>query len=73
VLAHYSDELRAAGGRLYLSGINPSARAQVALTGKLALDGPVRLYEATPIRGESTRAALSDAEGWLAGRRKEES
>ena len=27
------------------------------------LDGPVRLYEATPIRGESTRAALRDADG----------
>ena len=71
VLAHYADELHAAGGRLYLSGIKPSARAQVARTGKLDLDGPVRLYEATPVIGESTRAALSDAEGWLAGRRED--
>jgi SulP family sulfate permease len=71
VLANYADALHAAGGRLYISGLNPSARAQVARTGKLQLDGPVRLYEATPVIGESTRAALGDAEGWLADRRTE--
>lgn len=71
VLGHYADELHAAGGRLYLSGIDPGAREQVARTGKLGLDGPVRLFESTAIRGESTRAALSDAEGWLADRRSE--
>jgi SulP family sulfate permease len=71
VLAHYADDLHGAGGRLYLSGINPSAREQVVRTGKLGLEGPVRLYEATPILGESTRAALSDAVGWLASRRPE--
>jgi SulP family sulfate permease len=71
VLAHYADDLHGAGGRLYLSGINPAAREQVVRTGKLGLEGPVRLYEATPILGESTRAALSDAVGWLASRRSE--
>jgi sulfate permease, SulP family len=71
VLAHYANDLHAAGGRLYLSGINAGAREQVARTGKLGLEGPVRLYEATQILGESTRAAFSDAEGWLASRRPE--
>jgi SulP family sulfate permease len=71
VLAHYANDLHAAGGRLYLSGINAGAREQVARTGKLGLEGPVRLYEATPVLGESTRAALSDAEWWLASRRPE--
>jgi len=70
VLANYADELKAAGGRLYLSGIGQHAREQVARTGKLDFSGPVRLYEATPVIGESTRAALADAEGWLAGRRE---
>jgi sulfate permease, SulP family len=69
VLASYAEALQAAGGRLYLSGLHPGAREQVALTGKLKLDGPVRLYEATPVIGESTRVALGDAEGWLADRR----
>ncbi len=72
VLAHYADELHASGGRLYLSGIDPHAHEQVALTGKLPLAGPVRIYEATPILGESTRAALGDAEVWLAGRQEDE-
>ena len=71
VLASYADALHAAGGRLYLSGLDPGARAQVARTGKLPLEGPVRLFEATPIVGESTRAALGDAEGWLASRRED--
>jgi len=71
VLSSYADELRAAGGRLYLSGLDGQARDQIARTGKLQLDGPVRLYEATPVLGDSTRAAISDAEGWLAARREE--
>lgn len=70
VLANYADELKAAGGRLYLSGINQSALEQVARTGKLDFSGPVRLYEATPILGASTRAAIADAKGWLAARQE---
>jgi SulP family sulfate permease len=70
VLANYAEELKAAGGRLYLSGIDQHAREQVARTGKLDFSGPVRLYEATPVLGESTRAALADAEGWLAARQE---
>ena len=31
----------------------------------------MRVYEATPIIGESTRLALADAEAWLARREKE--
>jgi SulP family sulfate permease len=70
VLANYADELKTAGGRLYLSGIDQRAREQVARTGKLEFSGPVRLYEATPILGASTRAAIADAEGWLAARQE---
>jgi SulP family sulfate permease len=70
VLANYADELKAAGGRLYLSGIDERARKQATRTGKLDFSGPVRLYEATSILGNSTRAAIADAEGWLAGRQE---
>jgi hypothetical protein len=34
-------------------------------TGKLRLSGPVRVFHATPILGESTRAAYADAKAWL--------
>jgi SulP family sulfate permease len=71
VLSRYSEELVRVGGRLYLSGLSEEVHQQVVRTDKLRLAGPVRLYEATPIRGESTRAALGDAEGWLAGRGEE--
>jgi SulP family sulfate permease len=70
VLANYADELKAAGGRLYLSGIDERARKQATRTGKLDFSGPVRLYEATSRLGNSTRAAIADAEGWLAGRQE---
>ncbi|HEU4698434.1 MAG TPA: SulP family inorganic anion transporter [Gemmatimonadales bacterium] len=67
VLAHYADELREAGGRLYLTGITRHAYDQIVRTGKLRLTGPVRAYEATPVIGESTREARADAETWLVG------
>jgi SulP family sulfate permease len=65
VLSDYAEQLRAANGRLYLTGVGPEIHAQIRHSGKLSLAGPVRLYEATPVRGESTRAALADATSWL--------
>lgn len=66
VLSRYAEELRRAGGRLYLTGLNHQAYDQVIRTRKLRLSGPVRIYEATPVVWESTRMALTDAETWLA-------
>jgi sulfate permease, SulP family len=65
VLANYADKLHQAKGRLYLTGISKGAYEQVVRTGKLRLTGPVRAYEATPIRGESTQEAVADAQTWL--------
>jgi SulP family sulfate permease len=67
VLATYADTLKAAGGRLYLTGISAKAYDQIVRTGKLRPGGPVRAYEATPILGESTREAYADAKAWLDG------
>ncbi len=68
VLANYADKLQEANGRLYLTGISEGAYAQVVRTGKLRLTGPVRVYEATPIRGQSTQEAVADARTWLVGK-----
>src|SRR5215213_9209360 len=68
VLTNYADKLQAAHGRLYLTGISEGAYEQVVRTGKLRLTGPVRAYEATPVRGQSTQAAHADAETWLVGK-----
>jgi sulfate permease, SulP family len=68
VLANYADKLQEANGRLYLTGISEGAYEQVVRTGKLRLTGPVRVYEATSIRGQSTREAHADAQAWLVGK-----
>jgi sulfate permease, SulP family len=62
VVADYAGQLDAAGGRLYLSGLNPDLADQLRRTGHV---DPVRSFEATPIVGESTRAAYVEAEAWL--------
>jgi SulP family sulfate permease len=66
VVGDYADRLAEAGGRLYLSGLDPSLTERLRRTGHL--DGPVRAFEATPIVGASTRAASLDAEAWLVTR-----
>ena len=66
VVGDYAGRLAEAGGRLYLSGLDPSLTERLRRTGHL--DGPVRAFEATPVVGESTRAASLDAEAWLVTR-----
>jgi SulP family sulfate permease len=67
-LSSYADRIEAMGGRLYLSGISEATHDKLVRTGKLHLSGPMLVYEATPIVGQSTRQALADARGWLVGR-----
>jgi sulfate permease, SulP family len=63
VIADYASQLADSGGRLYLSGLDSSVTEQLQRTGHV--EGPVRAFEATPVVGESTRAAYLDAEAWL--------
>jgi SulP family sulfate permease len=58
-------------GRLYLSGVSDEMHHQFARTDKLHLDGPVRIYEATPVLGEATHRAYEDAQARLVGSSKE--
>ena len=73
VLSNYADKLQESNGRLYLTGIGEDAYDQIVRTGKLRLTGPVRIYEATAVRGESTQEAHADAETWLVGKSEEQS
>jgi len=73
VLANYADKLHEANGRLYLTGISEGAYEQVVRTGKLRLTGPVRAYEATAIRGQSTQEAVADARTWLVNKSADDS
>jgi SulP family sulfate permease len=65
VLTSYADKLAEVDGKLYLTGISQRVHDQLVRTGKLRLSGPVRVYGATPVRGESTRQAVEDARTWL--------
>jgi SulP family sulfate permease len=67
MLSTYAGKLQEVDGRLYLTGISRSVYDQIIRTGKLRLTGPVRVYEATPIRGQSTEEAYADAQTWLVG------
>ncbi len=67
VLSNYADKLQEVDGQLYLTGISESARRKMEQTSKLRLTGPVRVYEATAVRGQSTDAAYADAQSWLVG------
>ena len=69
VVSDYADRLADVGGRLYLSGLQPSLTERLHRTG--TIDGPMRAFEATPIVGESTHEAYLDAESWLVKRRGE--
>lgn len=64
VVAGYARRLSDAGGRLYLSGLDPHLLDQARRAG-VDLDGPVRAVAATDVLGESTRHALDDADAWL--------
>ncbi len=63
VAGGYASRLAGSGGRLYLSGLQPSLVEQLHRTGHI--DGPVETFEATPVLGDSTQAAYLDAKAWL--------
>lgn len=73
IVADLAQRLAASGGRLYLSGLDPAMTDRLRRSGRVDVRGPVRLYEATPTVGASTRAAAGAAETWLVTHRPETS
>jgi SulP family sulfate permease len=65
VAASYAKQLDAVNGRLYIAGLDPALMAQAQRTGTITDDGPVKLYEATPLIGESSLKAFHDAQTWI--------
>jgi len=63
VISDYAAQLAVGGGRVYMSGLDAHVIEQLRKGGLLG--DRVRATEATPILGESTRAAYLDAESWL--------
>ena len=65
IMERYANRLAEGGGRLYLSGVDHELLIQLRRTGRSGLHGPVRVFEATGVLGESSLAAYRDAEAWL--------
>jgi SulP family sulfate permease len=65
VLADYADGLEQAGGRLYLSGVDPVLLGRMTRSRSLDATGPVRVHNATDVVGQSTLGAYHAAEAWL--------
>ncbi len=64
VLDDYADALAAAGGRLYLAGIDSRLLAPLTTASKLRDGNDPALFMATERLGESTRRAVEDAKAW---------
>lgn len=65
VAADYAQRLAECGGRLYVSGVDPALIEQMERNGKLDTAGPVRVFEAHDVVGESTTEAVQNARTWL--------
>jgi sulfate permease, SulP family len=65
VLTGYSARLAERGGRLYLSGVDAAVVSRFQAAGRIDASGPLRMFEATEILGESTAHARDEAETWL--------
>ena len=69
VLADYAAALHAVGGRLYLSGVDHGLAELLRRTDRVDVSGPVQVFEASELVGESTAKALNEAETWAVGHR----
>ena len=65
VLATYAEQIGEAGGRLYVSGLDPDMAELLARTVPLTVQPPDRVFGATPVLGEATWAALHEARAWV--------
>ena len=70
VLRKYAAQVGARGGRLFLSGVDPNVVGLIRRTGRAGEDRAFEIAEATSIIGESTEAAFSEAQAWIAERSK---
>jgi len=67
VLADYAERISAAGGHLYLSGVQPDLSEQLHSTHRVDLHDDVTVIPASGTILESTQKALDDAQTRLAG------
>lgn len=73
VVDDYAVALTTVGGRLYLSGVDPTLAELLRRADRLGRPDPVGIFEATELVGESTEQALREAESWAVRHRPESS
>ena len=66
ILAGYAERLESAGGRLYLSGVDPTLVAQFRQTRQVDMGGRVHVFAAESVIGDSSAHAYAEAERWVA-------
>jgi sulfate permease, SulP family len=72
VIDDYASRMEMVGGRLYLSGVDPEMLERMTRSRRLDPSGPVQVFDATDVVGESTLAAYRAAETWLTEATREE-
>jgi sulfate permease, SulP family len=65
VVARYAEQVGAVGGRLYLAGVDDCVHDQLTRSGKAHASGPLEIYPATSVVGDSTRRAAAAAAAWM--------
>jgi SulP family sulfate permease len=65
VIGHYAEQIRASGGRLFLSGVDPTVKRRMARTGHLDAIGENNVFVASNVISASTEAALAAGDAWL--------
>ncbi|TCC07809.1 SulP family inorganic anion transporter [Kribbella soli] len=71
IVDDYAAALETVGGRLYLSGVDPTLAELLRRTDRPDGSDPIGVYEATELVGESTEQALREAEAWAVRHRPE--
>lgn len=65
VVGKYAEQLRANGGRLILTGVDPRVKERMSRTGNLDLIGAENVLLAGNVLGESTIAGYESGASWL--------
>jgi len=66
VITRYARSLEDHDSGLWVSGVSERTLEQLRKTGALDVIGPARVRRRTPVIAESTRAAVREAEAWVA-------
>ena len=67
VIAGYAEAMDAAGGRLYLSGVQQDMVDRFHHSQVQDVQGKIKVFHATKVIEASTIAAVADAQTWLVG------